>query len=66
MYLENSFGTVNYWRTAIRTVFFALPLVFAGNSPALGSPLDLSYTHYTALTVPKLSVTDTFFKIAKT
>ena len=50
----------------MRTVFFAFALFFASIMPALGSPLDLSYTHYTALTVPKLSVTDTFFKIAKT
>ena len=50
----------------MRTVFFAFALFFAGSCPALGSPLDLSYTHHTALTVPELSVADASFKLAKT
>ena len=50
----------------MRTVFFAFTLFFASIMPALGSPLDLSYTHNTALTVPELSEPEASFKLAKT
>ena len=49
----------------MRTVFFAFTLFSAGIAPALGSPLDFSYTHNTALTVPELSVSSSSFKFAK-
>ena len=50
----------------MRTVFFAFALFFASIMPALGSPLDLSYTHNTALTVPELSEPEASFHLAKT
>ena len=50
----------------MRTVFFAFTLFFAGIAPALGSPLDFSYTHNTTLTVPELSEPEASFHLAKT
>ncbi len=50
----------------MRTVFFAFALFFAGSCPALGSSLELSYTHHTAITVPELSDSSASFKLART
>ena len=44
----------------MRTVFLAIITLVLGSFSALGSPLDLSYTHHTAFAVPEQS-----YQIAK-